>query len=275
MRALDLFWIPGLPSSEDEVFEPLQLKIASSSTSSANGSNGIDLILPTPLPISITSITRPEFPLTIWNQQTQAIDDQTAYLQHVQSLFEEKKAHLPTQSSKSVIGSLISTILDELGEEALTVGLKLLLKVLSGISSWINPVIAFLMAVSFLWLKDLWDRYALGIQECEHLVRENDAVRDLSIQTVGEGNGDSEIDHEKAWEYFRLREQLLSRHAAHVHNLLTEIIALESQTHETLGGNPDEGLIQAVKDLRYNNLIVEGRDGRRILLTNGTFSEDA
>ena len=200
-----------------------------------------------------------DFPLAAWTQQTAAIDEQSAYFLHVKDILGRKEEELPNESSESVIGTLISNLLGEMAEEGIYVGLKYLLSWLTGLGGGATAVVAFLTVVGLLTLKDLWDRYVMGQTMCQSFKDENDALRNLDI-TDGEGN----TDNAKAWEYYRLREQVIGRHNDQIHNLLTEIIALEEQTKESIGqpGGSNEELIQAVRELGNQSYEIEAEDFR-------------
>lgn len=252
---LDLIHIKDAPFYELERFEAIPSDGSSSSSSSSDGdgeSGSVTLEIPSPLPILIQ---RPAFPETAWEHQTAAIDEQKAYLLHVKDILARKEDELPTESSESLIGTLISTLLGELAEEFAVFGIKKLLTWLAGLGGGASGVIAFLSVIGFLWLKDLWDHYVLGQQICEQGIAELDAIRNLDIST-------EEGDVPKAWDYFRLRETIIARQQQHIHNLLTEIIALEQQTKDAIGlpGSDNTELIAAIQELGMAGYEIEAED---------------
>lgn len=277
----DLIHIYGTPILPGEKYTGLtgfadrDIGLAGGSGRSAAEVSLGDVTLDIPQPLEIaTGVTpldtiaiRPDFPAAVWSKQTKAIDEQNAHLQRVMDMLEDRRDEIPNkQESDNIIDDLLGTLFGETAEELLFFGVRWLLTKLFGMGAAAAGLLGFLTVIGVLLIKQLWDSYTRGIDTADSFIKENDAIRDLD---PGDNN-------EKAWEWFYLREHVLTRHAAEIHNILTEIIALEQQTESTLGhpGSADDDLISAINDLRYNNIIVEGTDGRRLILNNGIVQED-
>lgn len=218
------------------------------------------LELPQPLEIAIPEAVQvqrvyPAFPESLWNQQTLALQEQTAFLNKVKENLNAKLEQLPQEgTSQSVIAEFISSLLEELSIDYFFAGLKYVLRWLSGAGGGATAVMSFLLTIGFLALKDLWDRYTQGVQACDALIAENAEALAISLE-------DPE-DTAPLWEYYRLRETVIVRHQRDIHNLLTEIIALEQRTAESLGEPTSDmtELISAVKDLGMEGYEIEAED---------------
>lgn len=230
------------------------------------------LELPQPLQISIPEAVQvqrvyPEFPEAIWHQQTAALQQQSALLSQVKTLLQEKYEELPEETEESgFIAGIVSSLLEEGGVEAFYTGLKWLLSWLSGSGGFLTSIMAFCISAAFFYFRDLAERYLLGKDTCDQMLLENQHIETISIYA----EGSTDIDAEKAWEYFGLREKVILRHQNDIHNMLTEIMTLEKQASETFGTPKDTNdmteLIQAVKDLQFNGLEFVYKDGSKYRL---------
>ena len=207
-----------------------------------------------PEPVQVQRVY-PAFPEALWNQQTLALQEQTAFLNKVKENLNAKLEQLPQEgTSQSVIAEFISSLLEELSIDYFFAGLKYVLRWLSGAGGGATAVMSFLLTIGFLALKDLWDRYTQGVQACDALIAENAEALAISLE-------DPE-DTAPLWEYYRLRETVIVRHQRDIHNLLTEIIALEERTSQSLGEPTSDmtELISAVKDLGMEGYEIEAED---------------
>ncbi len=212
------------------------------------------LAISIPEPVQVQRVY-PAFPEALWNQQTLALQEQTAFLNKVKENLNTKLEQLPVEStSQSVIGEFVSSLLEDWATGSFTFGLKYLLSWLAGAGGFATAVLGFLCTIGLLSLKDLWDRYTQGVQACDALIAENAEALAISLE-------DPE-DTAPLWEYYRLRETVIVRHQRDIHNLLTEIIALEERTSQSLGEPTSDmtELISAVKDLGMEGYEIEAED---------------
>lgn len=225
----------------------------------------------------------PEFPLTIWDQQTAAIQQQTATIERIKALLQEKYESLPAETkTPGYFQTLIDTILDTIAEEFIWSAIKLLFK-----GAIFSAAIFGISAIGVLAVKQLVEKLFDGISSCSALLNENQQLELI------DASSDGEFDSQKAWEYFRLREHVITRHQQDIHNMLTEMIALESRVKENImepNENSSESLkelieaieglnlgdlselIQAVKDLQYNGQRFLYKDGSVYELSGQTVS---
>lgn len=214
-----------------------------------------NLTLEIPQPLQIERIY-PAFPTALWNQQTAAIEEQSAFLTRIKENLNAKLEQLPTEAtSQSVIGEFVSSLLEDWATGSFTFSLKYLLSWLSGLGGAANVVMGFLCTIGFLALKDLWDHYEFGVSTCDTLITENAEALAITITSYEENPS-------PIWEYYKLRETVITRHQRDIHNLLTEIIALEQRTSESIGQPTSDmsDLISAVQDLSMEGYEIEAED---------------
>ena len=219
------------------------------------GGNAGSATFEIPQPLQIEKIY-PSFPTALWNQQTAAIEEQSIFLNRIKENLNAKLEQLPTEAtSQSVIGEFVSNLLEDWADGSFTFGLKYLLSWLMGVGGFATAVLGFLCTIGFLALKDLWDRYTQGVATCEALIAENTEALAISITSYDENPS-------PIWEYYKLRETVITRHQRDIHNLLTEIIALEQRTAESIGQPTSDmsDLIQAVQDLSMEGYEIEAED---------------
>lgn len=216
-----------------------------------------NLTLEIPQPLQIERIY-PAFPLSLWSQQSAALQAQTEYIVQIKSNLQDKIAALPQQDSKSVITGFISSLLDNWAVEFFTAGLKYTLQALMGAGGAATAVMAFLCSIGFIALKDAWDRYTEGVKSCTAMESENIDMAALDITT------DGQTDNQKAWEYYGLRETVITRHQRDIHNLLTEVIAMEARLSNSLG-EPDSDNAALVAALKELNITEEISDLRGVI----------
>lgn len=225
----------------------------------------------------------PEFPLAMWDQQTAAIQQQTATLERIKASLQEKYDSLPAETkTPGYFQTLIDTILEAIAEEFIWSAIKLLYT-----GSIFSAAIFGISAIGVLAVKQLVDKIFDGITSCSAMMTENQQLETLDASSEGD------FDAQKAWEYFTLREHVIARHQRDIHNMLTEMIALEAKVKENIM-EPNEKsseslkeliealeglnlgdlseLVQAVKDLQYNGQRFLYKDGSVYELSGQTVS---
>ena len=175
----------------------------------------------------------------LWNAQTKVITQQSAYIEHVITLFQDKIDQLPSDDS------IFETIKGELFEEFLEFitqkGLEWALKLEAGMAEFI----AFLTVLGACLLKELYEKYQKGIQVGDAMIQENSAMLGL----------------EQSRDNYSLRTETLKSHDQALHNLLTEILTMENQVKtepmsQGTGSTVDlEALTEAVKALKQPTTV--------------------
>ena len=219
----------------------------------------------------------PEFPAAVWNQQTVAIQQQTAIIARIKATLQEKYDNMPAETkTPGFFQNAIQDLLSDFAEKLFWGAVKFLFRGL-----FIQSIVWGACVLGVLKVKELVDKIFESLSECDKMSAEN-----TEIQTLEMG----EPDAQKAWPYFQLRETILQRHQRDIHNMLTELMTLEKdaknavvEDNENLSELVDaikdlnlgdlSQLTQAVKDLQYNGQTYWFKDGSKLEMHGQTPSE--
>lgn len=178
---------------------------------------------------------------SLWNAQNDLIQQQSDYCDEVKATFEANRELLPDNPD-----AFIADLLWEFGEWIVGRIVTFFFGPFWGEAAEIG---VYLLGALIRTLDTL---YTEGGELCDKIKAENNALLNLPFSK----------------ENYQIRSQVISQHDGTLQTLLTHVLALEGQLQQGTipqpaqipgesGGTVSEELIQAVKDLQYNDEIID------------------
>lgn len=171
----------------------------------------------------------------LWNAQDNLINQQSDYCDEVSATFEANRENLPENPD-----SFIEDLLWEFGEWLANVIVTYFFG--PGWGEVAEIAVMILGAV----IRTLDSLYTEGSELCDKIKAENAALLNIPFSK----------------ENYQIRSQVLLQHDNALRTLLTHVLALESQLQTGTVPQPSQvgssdDLVQAVRDLQYNDEIID------------------